>query len=53
MIADTDIECVVCQTLILMGEEYGLAFSVRSKRFEPVCILCARRCEQVAIEVRV
>lgn len=53
MIALTDIECAVCQTLTLMGEEYGLAFSVRSNRFESVCMLCVRAAEHINIEVRI
>lgn len=53
MIAEDDIQCHVCQSMSLMGDQYGLAYSVRTKRFESLCILCIKMAEQISIEVRV
>jgi hypothetical protein len=52
MIAKDDFQCHVCQSMSLMGDEYGLAYSVRSKQFESLCILCIKAAEQICIEVK-
>ena len=53
MIAENDIQCHVCQTMTLEGDEYGLAYSCRTKKYESLCILCIKSCEHIGIEVKI
>ena len=53
MQSDTDIQCAVCQTMSLAGDEYGEAWSVRTNQWEKLCILCIKACEAICIEVKV
>ena len=53
MRSNVDIQCHVCQTMSLAGDEYGEAWSVRTKKYEQLCILCIKSCEQIGIEVKV
>ena len=53
MKAEVDIQCAVCGAMSLEGDEYGEAWSIRTEKWEKLCILCIKSCEHIGIEVKV